>query len=487
MPAFINIGQRLDVGGVRTQRPLRPRDSSAVNSAPSTSRFRTLRRMSSPRSLGAPRFANRDRFYRQLVKPLPIGQLGSGYQRTPSSVRSTARTGSSVHRPRRPSTLTGKTEIVAKYVPGGWVFEPAGRRLLRRQLRKANIQRFGLGCLLARRLAEVRSPLTSGHPEYIPFLNWDTPRHGHEKLVNMKRAIDGAIAQLVLDLEERGMLDRTLIVVASGIQPGHDAGGNPTSRSRTRCRCPNASDPSPITECTRHFTDAGCVLLFGGGIRRGHLHGITADERPCKTLKDRVVIGDLRDDLPRDGHFPKLAYEIESVRSTSPRDESGATRHNLVSETRFEPLRPMFSFRRTKENALTLKTAPGTSEFTMCTDTKDGVAVLVCTVYQNCPATTPAALATSCAMLQAHGDWMELGGADEQKPAKEGTVEAWGRSPRIPIGGLVRTQEGPAGTIRSVSSPLMEALGLCELEHQPKGLSHAGEVMSGAIGVTNSP
>ena len=43
----------------------------------------------------------------------------------------------------------------------------------------------------------------------------------------------------------------------------------------------------------RHFTDAGCVLLFGGGMKRGHVHGVTADERPCQTLKDRVVIEDL--------------------------------------------------------------------------------------------------------------------------------------------------------------------------------------------------
>ena len=75
--------------------------------------------------------------------------------------------------------------------------------------------RFGLGCVLARRLAEVGARYIEVTTEYIPFLNWDTHEHGHEKLVNMKKQIDGAVSQLVLDLEERGLLKRTLIVLAS--------------------------------------------------------------------------------------------------------------------------------------------------------------------------------------------------------------------------------------------------------------------------------
>ncbi len=64
----------------------------------------------------------------------------------------------------------------------------------------------------------------------------------------------------------------------------------------------------------RHFTDAGCVLLYGGGMKRGHLHGLTADERPCKTIKDRVVIEDLHASIYRAvGISPKLAYEIEKL------------------------------------------------------------------------------------------------------------------------------------------------------------------------------
>jgi len=62
----------------------------------------------------------------------------------------------------------------------------------------------------------------------------------------------------------------------------------------------------------RHFTDAGCVLLFGGGMKRGYLHGRTADERPCKTIEKRVVIEDLHASIYHAlGISPKLAYEIE--------------------------------------------------------------------------------------------------------------------------------------------------------------------------------
>jgi hypothetical protein len=62
----------------------------------------------------------------------------------------------------------------------------------------------------------------------------------------------------------------------------------------------------------RHFTDAGAVLLFGGGIKRGYLHGLTADERPCMTLRDRVEIEDLHASLyTAMGISPQLAYEIE--------------------------------------------------------------------------------------------------------------------------------------------------------------------------------
>ena len=69
------------------------------------------------------------------------------------------------------------------------------------------------------------------------------------------------------------------------------------------------------------------------------------------------------------------------------------------------------------------------------------------------------------AMLVAHGDWMALGGADEQKTPADGTVEAWGRSADNPVGGFYGTKKGLRGRFGMYVPPLLEALGLAELEH----------------------
>ena len=128
----------------------------------------------------------------------------------------------------------------------------------------------------------------------------------------------------------------------------------------------------------------------------------------------------------------------------------------------------MHIFDRSKDDPLSLKTAPGTATFTMHTDTKDGLRILVCTVGKTVLHYDARCLKDLHAMLKAHGEWMELGGADEQNPAKEGTVEAWGRSQNNPIGGWYGLKRGLRGRFGVYIPPLMEALDLCELEHNPK-------------------
>ena len=122
----------------------------------------------------------------------------------------------------------------------------------------------------------------------------------------------------------------------------------------------------------------------------------------------------------------------------------------------------------TKENPWQLKTPPGTSEYTMHTEEKDGKRVLICTVGKTVLSYDVRCIDDLHKMLKAKGDWMELGGADEQKPAKEGTVEAWGRSADNPVGGWYGLKKGFRGRFGVYLPPLMEALGLCELEHNPK-------------------
>lgn len=123
----------------------------------------------------------------------------------------------------------------------------------------------------------------------------------------------------------------------------------------------------------------------------------------------------------------------------------------------------------TAENPWKLKTPPGTSEFTMHRATVDGTEILVCTVGKTILHYDYRCLADLHAMLKKHGDWMELGSADEQKDAKPGTVEAWGRSPGNPVKGWYGRKKGLRGRFGMYIPPLMEELGLAEVEHNPKG------------------
>jgi hypothetical protein len=123
---------------------------------------------------------------------------------------------------------------------------------------------------------------------------------------------------------------------------------------------------------------------------------------------------------------------------------------------------------RTKENPWVLKTPPGTSEYTMHVEARDGSPVLVCTVGKTVLLYDARCVDDLYAMLKDAGDWVQLGGADEQKPAKEGTVEAWGRSPANPVKGWYGLKKGLRGRFGVYIPPLMEALGLCELEHNAK-------------------
>jgi hypothetical protein len=129
----------------------------------------------------------------------------------------------------------------------------------------------------------------------------------------------------------------------------------------------------------------------------------------------------------------------------------------------------MATLDRTKDNPWKLRTPPGTSEYTMHVDEKEGIPVLVCTVGTTVLYYNACCVDDLYAMLKGVGDWVELGGADEQKPAKEGTVEAWGRSPSNPVKGWYGLKKGLRGRFGVYIPPLMEALDLCELEHNPKG------------------
>ena len=123
----------------------------------------------------------------------------------------------------------------------------------------------------------------------------------------------------------------------------------------------------------------------------------------------------------------------------------------------------------TKDSPWRLKTPPNTSDYEMYRDERDGQAVIVCVVGKTTLLYDARAIEDLHAMLKAHGEWMELGSADEQKPAKENTVEAWARSSENPVGGWYGLKKGLRGRFGMYLPPLLEELGLAEVEHNPRG------------------
>ena len=178
---------------------------------------------------------------------------------------------------------------------------------------KYNTSRFGRGCLLARRLVENCARFVEVTTEYVPFLHWDTHADGHTTLKRMKQEIDRPIAQLILDLETRGLLDRTLVILASEFSRDMIMEGKPGS---------NATDQA--TERVdqlqamkhygqhRHFTGASCVMMWGGGVRKGHLYGASAPQRPFVAIDRPIGVTDLHATIFNAmGISPSTAYDIE--------------------------------------------------------------------------------------------------------------------------------------------------------------------------------
>jgi hypothetical protein len=122
----------------------------------------------------------------------------------------------------------------------------------------------------------------------------------------------------------------------------------------------------------------------------------------------------------------------------------------------------------TQDDPWQLKTPPGTSDIALHRDEAANPPALVCNAGGTELRYQLRCIEDLHAMLKAHGDWMELGNADEQKPAKDGTVEAWARSPDNPVGGWYGLRKGFRGRFGNYVPPVLEALGLVELEHNPR-------------------
>jgi hypothetical protein len=122
----------------------------------------------------------------------------------------------------------------------------------------------------------------------------------------------------------------------------------------------------------------------------------------------------------------------------------------------------------TRENPWILKTPSLASEFKAFRDVTLEPPALVVQVGSTELRYHLRCIADLHTMLKAHGDWIPLGSADEQKPAAPGTVEAWARSTKNPVGGWYGIKKGFRGRFGNYVPPVMEALNLAEVEHEPK-------------------
>jgi hypothetical protein len=175
-----------------------------------------------------------------------------------------------------------------------------------------NTGRFGLGCRLARRLTEAGARFIEVSSEFVPFLGWDNHDNGHTRLVDQKKLIDAPVAQLVRDLEQRGLLDRTLIVLASEFSRSMLIEGTTDALAPDPVEQPDTINESKYYGLHRHFTAASSVLMFGGGIKQGFLYGRTDDAPPFTTVERSLSVTDLHATIYRAmGVSPKYSADVE--------------------------------------------------------------------------------------------------------------------------------------------------------------------------------
>ena len=121
-----------------------------------------------------------------------------------------------------------------------------------------------------------------------------------------------------------------------------------------------------------------------------------------------------------------------------------------------------------KDDPWKLQTPSLTSEYDVWRDEGASPPALICQVGSTKLSYQLRAIEDLHAMLKARGDWVELGNADEGKPVKEGSVEAWARADDNPVGGYYGLRKGYRGRFANYVTPVLEQMGLVELEHGPR-------------------
>lgn len=293
IPAFINIGQRFTVGEAEELKAFHTAGFLGNEFGPFfiPDPSQGLESVRPPVGMDAKRFEARNQLYNDLIVKSPVSDIASDYQKE-SLKRSMEQAYMLLNSPEAIAFDLSKEpkEVYDAY----------------------NTGRFGLGCLMARRLTEKGARFISVTTEYEPFVGFDTHENGHTRMVNMKKMIDAPVAQLVKDLDERGLLDRTLIILASEFSRDMMVEGRPDLKVLEQVKQPDILSDMKFYGMHRHFTDGGSILMFGGGIKKGFVYGKTADERPCKSIENPVRIDQIHQTIYHAlGIPPDTQYEIE--------------------------------------------------------------------------------------------------------------------------------------------------------------------------------
>lgn len=315
IPTFIDIGQRLEgVGEKEELKAFHTAGFLGSEFGPFVLPYpeQAIQAVQPPPGMSPGRFANRDRFYRQLVQASPHGRLANDYHQE-SMIRAMEGAYRLLNSPERKAfDLT---------------LEP------KRSFDEYNTSRFGRGCLLARRLVEAGARFIEVTTEYVPFMSWDTHENGHTTAARMKQEIDRPVARLIRDLEERGLLDRTLVILASEFSRDMMIEGVPGSaaRDQSRARTDRLQEMKQYG-LHRHWTGASSVLMFGGGIAAGKCYGETADERPIMTVRDPISVTDLHATILHAlGIAPDTSFLVEERPFYVTEDGKGKPRLDLFA------------------------------------------------------------------------------------------------------------------------------------------------------------
>lgn len=313
IPAFIDIGQRFTVGEAEELKAFHTAGFLGNECGPFMipDPGTGLESVRPPAGMNYQRFERRNQLYNELISKGPLGEFGSDYQK--ESLRRSME---------QAYALLNSPEAKAFDLSS----EP------KESYNIYNTGRFGLGCLLAKRLTEHGARFISVTTEYEPFMGWDTHENGYTRAKGMKEMVDAPIAQLVKDLKEKGHLDRTLIILASEFSRDMMLEGRPGAAVQEQVDQPDVIHELKHYGMHRHFTDGCSILMFGGGVKQGHVYGRTSDERPCKTVEKPIRIESIHQTIYHALGIPEETnYVVEERPFYTTPDGSGKAEMDLLA------------------------------------------------------------------------------------------------------------------------------------------------------------